>query len=94
MHGEAVNIRDIVLEDVNELILPANLLSDEDLSQEAEQESDHSPYEVVVHCNNCQVKLKFAVEASPEGIRGFQQLLLGPLSFLCTGCSRAIRNGR
>lgn len=94
MHGEAVNIKDIVLENVNDLILPANLLSNEDLSAEAEQELDHSPFKVIVHCYNCETKLKFTVAASPDGIRGFQQLLLGQLSFFCTGCSRAIRYGR
>nr|AQM73656.1 E7 [Human papillomavirus]AYA94226.1 MAG: E7 protein [Human papillomavirus] len=94
MHGEVANLQDIVLEDVNDLILPANLLSNEDLSAEAEQESDHSPYRVVVHCSLCDSKLKFTVAASPDGIRGFQQLLLGSLSFLCTGCSRGIRYGR
>lgn len=93
MHGDRADIKDIVLENVNDLILPANLLSAEDLSPEAEQELDHSPYKVVVHCFNCKVNLKFTVAASPEGIRGLQQLLLGQLSFLCTGCSRAIRYG-
>lgn len=94
MHGEVVNLQDIVLEDVNDLILPANLLSNEDLSAEAEQESDHSPYRVVVHCSLCDCKLKFTVAANPDGIRGFQQLLLGSLSFLCTGCSKGYRYGR
>lgn len=94
MHGEIANLQDIVLEDVNDLIIPANLLSNEDLSQEAERESDHSPYKVVVHCGCCDSKLKFTVAASPDGIRDLQQLLLGQLSFLCTGCSKAIRYGK
>lgn len=93
MHGAVANIQDIVLQDVNDLILPANLLSNEDLSPEAEQETDHSPFKVIVHCSTCECRLKFTVTASPDGIRGFQQLLLGQLSFLCTGCSKNYRYG-
>lgn len=93
MHGTVPDIKDIVLEDVNELILPANLLSDEDLSAEAELDSAHVPFQIVAYCV-CGTKLKFSVAASPEGIRRFEQLLLGELLFLCSGCSKRIRHGR
>ncbi|ATQ38234.1 E7 [Gammapapillomavirus 7] len=94
MHGPASQIQDIILQDIEQLILPANLLSNEDLSEEAELESPHSPYQIVAYCCGCERILKFHITASPEGIRGFEQLLLGEISFLCTGCSKAFRNGR
>lgn len=93
MHGTVPDIKDIVLEDVNELILPVNLLSDEDLSAEAELDSAHVPYQIIAYCL-CGSRLKFSVAASPEGIRRFEQLLLGELLLLCTGCSNRFRHGR
>nr|AYA93470.1 MAG: E7 protein [Human papillomavirus] len=94
MHGSVAQIQDIILEDIEQLILPANLLSNEDLSEEAELESPHSPYQIVTYCGGCERTLKFRITASPEGIRGFEQLLLGDISFFCTGCSKSFRNGR
>lgn len=96
MHGNQVDIKDIVLQDVNDLILPVNLLCNEDLSQEAELEPAFSPYKIVVYCFSCGVKLKFYIAASREGIRDFEQLLLGQLGFICTGCSRSrtVQDGR
>ncbi|ATQ38262.1 E7 [Gammapapillomavirus 7] len=93
MHGTVANIKDIILEDINDLILPVNLLSGEDLSAEAELEPAHVPYKIVAYCL-CGARLKFCVAASPEGIRRFQQLLLGELLLLCSGCSKRSRHGR
>ncbi|ADH29820.1 transforming protein E7 [Human papillomavirus 123] len=94
MHGSAPQIQDIVLENIEDLILPVNLLSNEDLSEEAELESHYNPYQIVAYCAVCQGRLKFHIAASPEGIRGFEQLLLGSIGFICTGCSRSTRHGR
>lgn len=94
MHGREPKLKDIVLVDIEDLILPANLLSDEDLSAEAELVTTHNPYKIVACCACCGGTLKFHVAASPEGIRGLEQLLLGSLSFICTGCSKSVRDGR
>ncbi|ANG08952.1 E7 [Human papillomavirus 186] len=94
MHGAAPQIQDIVLNNIDDLILPANLLANEDLSEEAELETCHDPYQIVTYCALCQGKLKFHITASREGILGFEQLLLGSISFVCTGCSRTARHGR
>ncbi|AEM24622.1 transforming protein [Human papillomavirus 139] len=93
MHGEVPDIKDVILENLEDLILPANLLSDEDLSAEAELESAHVLYRIVTYCH-CGTRIKFSVLASPEGIRGLELLLLEEVSFLCTGCSKGLNNGR
>lgn len=83
--------------DLRQLVLPQNLLCGESLSQEAlEEEEPQSPYRVVTCCTSCSATLRFFVVSTNTGIRDFQELLFGKLSFVCVPCSRRIivRDGR
>ncbi|AYD74599.1 E7 [Macaca mulatta papillomavirus 5] len=94
MQGEAPTLKDIVLE-FEEDILPVNLLSEEDLSQEEElEEPDRSPYSVVTHCDRCAKSLRIVVIATKDSVRSLETLLFGSLSLLCPPCARSLRHGR
>nr|AYA93594.1 MAG: E7 protein [Human papillomavirus] len=92
MRGERATIPDIEL---RELVLPANLVSDESLSPDAIAEEEFCPYRIDSQCQNCECRLRVTVAATEFGIRCLQQLLLKELSFFCPGCSRQLsRHGR
>ena len=91
MHGPKATIPDIVLED---LVLPSNLLSNEDLSLEAELEDQTSPYSIVTYCDGCPKRLRISVVATREAIQDLERLLFGSLRFVCATCSRSLRDGR
>ncbi|ANG08982.1 E7 [Human papillomavirus 191] len=97
MIGPENKVGDIELQ-LDELVMPANLLSDEVLSpNEDEEEVEFVPYRVDSSCSVCKALIRFHVTASDQGIRGLQQLLLSELSFVCLTCSRATcrrQNGR
>lgn len=96
MIGPENKVGDIELQ-LDELVMPANLLSDEVLSPNEDVEEELVPYRIESTCSVCKSLVRFHVTASDEGIRGLQQLLLSDLSFVCLTCSRAIcrrQNGR
>ena len=96
MIGPENKVGDIELQ-LDELVMPANLLSDEVLSPNEDEEEEFVPYRIDSTCGVCRARIRLHVTASDEGIRGFQQLLLSQLSFVCLTCSRAIcrrQNGR
>lgn len=85
MRGEKATIPDIELQ---ELVLPSNLVCDESLSPDDPGEEEQLPYRIDTHCDKCQTGIRLCVVATEFGIRCFQQLLLKELSLLCPGCSR------
>ena len=92
MRGERATIPDIEL---SELVLPANLISDESLSPDVTPEEEQLPYRVDTQCDKCNCRIRVTAVATEFGIRCLQQLLLQELSFLCLRCSREVcRNGR
>lgn len=95
MQGKRPTIKDIDL-DLNELIMPENLLSNESLSTDEEQEEEQlTPFKVDSWCPNCHQAIRVCVLATAAAIRRFEVLLVTDLSFVCPGCSRHIfRNGR
>lgn len=95
MRGNVATIRDIILEP-QELVMPANLLSNESLSPDDQPEEEHlSPFKVDSNCYNCNRCVRVCVVASAGAIHQLELLLTSDLSILCPGCSRSIvRNGR
>nr|AYA94101.1 MAG: E7 protein [Human papillomavirus] len=95
MIGEVATLKDIEL-NLESLVLPANLLCDEEVNSEEALEVDPSiPYRVETYCNSCEARLKLHVVATAVGIRHLQTLLLGHIALLCPGCSRTIlQDGR
>ncbi|ADH29806.1 transforming protein E7 [Human papillomavirus 121] len=97
MIGPESKVGDIELQ-LEELVMPADLLSDEVLSpdEDEEEELDEQPYRIDSVCRVCKTSIRFYVSASDQGIRGLQQLLLSQLSFICTRCTRTSfrQNGR
>lgn len=95
MQGETPTLKDIDL-DLHELIMPANLLSNESLSPDDEQQEEQvTPFQIDSWCPNCHKALRVCVLASAASLRRLEVLLVSDLSFVCPGCSRLIfRNGR
>ncbi|ACT76413.1 E7 protein [Human papillomavirus 116] len=96
MKGDRVTIKDVELH-LEELVIPANLLSDESLSlDETPEEEQLSPYRVDSLCTRCNKCIRISVVCTTGAIYTLEQLLLSTeLSFLCAGCSRTtVRNGR
>lgn len=94
MIGDAPTIKDITL-DLEQLILPANLLCNETLPTEAELEDPvQDPYRVITNCDRCFARLRLFVVASESGIRTLQRLLFGDLRILCPRCSSSLQDGR
>lgn len=95
MRGNEPAVRDlnIVLED---LVLPANLLSNENLDSDEDEVEEESqcPYKIDTCCSNCQVALRLFVTATSEGIRTFEQLLLSAVTIICPKCAKERRHGR
>jgi hypothetical protein len=92
MRGDRPTIPDIEL---SELVIPANLLSDESLSPDATPEEEFCPYRIDSACNYCNSRIRLTVAATEFGIRCIEQLLLKELSLLCPTCSRQLtRYGR
>lgn len=96
MRGDTVTIKDIELH-LEDLVMPANLLSNESLSpDDTPEEEQLSPFKVDSLCERCNNYIRICVTATTGAIRVLEQLLLASqLSFLCPGCARtAVRNGR
>nr|AYA93898.1 MAG: E7 protein [Human papillomavirus] len=87
MIGERPTLRDIDI-DLEELVLPDNLLCSESLSPDSEPEEERDLYSIDTCCNHCHCRIRVVVYATGSAIILVQQLLLGQLSFLCPRCSR------
>lgn len=79
-----MTLPDITLE-FTDVVSPVSLDCEEELESEEVESPD--PYAVDASCFNCHTNLRIVVVASPEGIRGLQLLLFGPLSLLCPACA-------
>nr|AYA93931.1 MAG: E7 protein [Human papillomavirus] len=97
MIGPAIKSEDIEL-DLNSLVLPENLLSDESLSPDTEgqaEEVEQAPYTVDTSCNSCGTRVRICVIATRFAILTLQDLLSLELNLLCPPCSRSVcRHGR
>nr|QCQ84373.1 E7 [Human papillomavirus 172] len=97
MRGPAPRAGDIELE-LESLVLPQNLLSNESLSPDTEgqpEEVEQVPFKVDTCCWACGAGVRLCVVASRLSILTFEQLLIGELSLLCPPCSKIYcRNGR
>lgn len=98
MIGPEIEVGDIELQ-LEQLVMPANLLSDEVLSPDEveEEELPVEPYRIDSRCKVCNSAVRLFVAASHQGIRELQQLLFADLYFICTPCAkRRVRqqNGR
>ncbi|ATQ38339.1 E7 [Gammapapillomavirus 11] len=88
MMGKNATLQDINLE---ELVLPANLICEESLSPDDVPEEESavlSPYRVDTECYTCNRRIRLSVVASTAAIFLFEQLLLQDLNVVCPGCSR------
>nr|AYA94207.1 MAG: E7 protein [Human papillomavirus] len=96
MRGEVATIRDINLE-LEDLVMPANLLSNESLSpDDVPEEEQVSPFKVDSLCQHCNKCIRLCVIATAGAIYLLEQLLLSSeLCFVCPACARTtVRNGR
>ena len=92
MHGHSATMRDITLE-LEELVIPSNLLCQESLSPDSEEE--RATYKVDTLCDDCKTRIRICLVATEIGVKHLQQLLTGDVSLLCPGCSRVrLNHGR
>lgn len=100
MRGERPSLKDIVLEPqdeapAEELVLQANLLSDESLSPDDVLEEELKVlYKIDGECGTCRSRIRLVVGATEEGIRGLQHLLLAEVDLICVSCAKEFRHGR
>nr|AYA94763.1 MAG: E7 protein [Human papillomavirus] len=89
MIGNAPDIKDIELE-LDNLVLPHNLLSDESLSPDdvQEEEEEQFAYRVDTSCYSCGTGVRLTVWATHRAIQTLQLLLTQELNIVCPGCSR------
>lgn len=95
MRGNEPTLRDIDL-DLEELVLPNNLLSDESLSPDADpEEEEQQAFKVDTCCGNCNTGVRLCIFATSAAVRTLHSLLIAELSILCPGCSRGLsQHGR
>ncbi|ATQ38457.1 E7 [Gammapapillomavirus 18] len=95
MRGERSTIHDIEL-NLEALVLPQNLISNESLSPDVEyEEEEQSPYSVDTCCHSCGTGVRLCVLSTRLAIRTLQQLLALELSLFCPSCARnQFRHGR
>lgn len=96
MIGQVANIRDIEL-DLDTLVLPENLLSNESLSPDTEgqEEEEQEAFKIDTCCKACGAGVRCFVFATRTAISVLQQLLLLELNLLCPTCGRIyFRDGR
>lgn len=87
-------MRDIEL-DLNEIVLPANLVADETLDSVDIEEEPKSEYKVDTCCNTCSASVRLVVAATGDGIRHLEFLLVHDrLAIVCARCARNRRDGR
>ncbi|ANG09000.1 E7 [Human papillomavirus type 194] len=98
MRGNVPNIHDIEL-DLQELVLPVNVLSEEVIvssDDEEQEEEELVAYRIDTCCHSCRASVRFTVFAKTFAIRLLEQLILDEgLSLCCPSCARSRgRNGR
>ncbi|AKZ17766.1 E7 [Human papillomavirus] len=94
MIGAQPDIKDIDL-DLQELVLPQNLLAEESLSPDADpEEEEQQLYWVDTCCGTCKATVRVCVFATSTAVCTLQFLLQGQLSFVCILCSKGRRHGR
>nr|AYA93885.1 MAG: E7 protein [Human papillomavirus] len=96
MRGQEATIKDISLE-LEELVIPANLLSNESLSpDETPEEEQVAPFKIDSLCPHCNKCIRLCVTATAGAIYFLERLLLSSeLCFLCPACARTtVRHGR
>nr|AYA93746.1 MAG: E7 protein [Human papillomavirus] len=97
MIGPNIRSGDIEL-DLEALVLPENLLSNESLSPDTEgqaEEVEQAPYTIDSTCHSCGARVRICVVATRRAILSLQELLTEELLLLCPSCSRSVvRNGR
>lgn len=89
MIGKSPTVEDVELE-LEPLVLPANLLSNESLSlDDVPEEEQVSPFQIDTYCHSCEARVRICVLSKPGAIRTLELFLLSAdLSFVCTRCSR------
>lgn len=93
MRGSKPTIQDVEL-DLHELVMPANLLSDESLSPDTIPEEElKTLYKIDVTCGTCSTAVRLVVGATNLGIRHLEELLLSEVDIICAPCARRY-NGR
>lgn len=97
MRGQEPTIRDIDL-NLEELVLPVNLLSDEDeppVDDDSVAEEEQRLFRIDTSCANCETGIRVIIHSTDSAARQLFDLLLEELSFVCPGCARsAVRHGR
>lgn len=98
MRGAAPRVDDLNLE-LNDLVLPINLLSEEVLQPSDDEseapEEELFPFRIDTCCYRCEVNVRITLFAVEFGLRALEQLIVdGKLTFCCTTCARTLRNGR
>lgn len=89
MRGNNPTVEGVELE-LEPLVLPANLLSNESLSLDDEPEEEQvSPFQIDTYCHSCNTRIRICVVSQPGAIRSLElSLLSSNLSFVCASCSR------
>lgn len=95
MRSNKPTIPDINLE-LHDLVLPANLLTNESLSpDDVPEEEQLLPYRVDTSCDTCRAGVRLVVVTSVQSIQLLQQLLATDLNLLCPRCYRGLfQHGR
>lgn len=79
---------------VGELPEPVDLHCEEEVLQDEEEEqqvhgqTSEDLYEVSICCGLCHQPIKFVCKATISAVRSLQELLFGPLNFVCCRCVR------
>ncbi|AHJ81403.1 putative E7 oncogenic protein [Rhinolophus ferrumequinum papillomavirus 1] len=88
MRGSHIDLRDIILQEEPENI---DLRCDEILQEEEEEQQVHGlisrqAFQVAICCGLCQRPIKFVCLTTILALRQLEQLLFGPLDFVCVRC--------
>lgn len=81
---------------LEELILPENLLAEESLSPDVDpEEEERQPFWVDTCCGTCNASVRLSILATQSAVCLLRVLLQGELSFVCIRCSKdRLRHGR
>lgn len=95
MIGNNANVQNLAIE-LDDLILPQNLLAEESLSPDAEpEEEERHPFWVDTSCGTCSAGVRICIFATSAAVQTLQLLLQRELAIVCTGCSKGrLRHGR
>lgn len=94
MIGAQPTIQDVEL-NLEDLVLPENLIAEESLSPDADpEEEERQLFLVDTYCGTCKTSVRVCISATSTAVCTFQFLLQNQLSFVCTRCSKGRRNGR